>query len=86
VPPRVVVEQADRAVAVPDAQRLGLVLAFPVRELDLEDDVTRRNRERRERVPERLLEPERPPLGAFLEDLREPREPLAPRRTLLEPG
>jgi hypothetical protein len=42
VPLRVVAEQSHRALAVPDPERLALVFALAVRELDLQDDVARR--------------------------------------------
>ena len=86
VPLSVVVEQTNGAVAVPDAERLGLVLALASRELDLEDDVPGRNRERGERVRVRIFELERPLLGAFLEQTRKPREPVTPVGELREPA
>jgi hypothetical protein len=82
----IVVEESNGAVAVPDVQRLGLVLALPVGELDLQDSVAGRNRQRGERVGVRLLQLERPSLRALGEQARQPREPLAAVRRLLQPG
>jgi hypothetical protein len=39
VPLRIVGEQTHRAVAVPELESGGLVLALAIRELDLQDDV-----------------------------------------------
>jgi hypothetical protein len=45
VPLRVVIEEPDRAVSVPEPKRLRLVLALAAGKLDLQDDVAGRNRE-----------------------------------------
>jgi hypothetical protein len=62
------------------------VLGLAVGELDLEDDVARRYRERGECILERLLELEPPPLRALVEERRQPREPRATGLRLLQPG
>src|SRR5581483_11619626 len=69
---RVVIEESDRAVPVPDRERGRLVLALAVRELDLEHRLRPvgprgRQRERRIRVRARPAEP--------LPSLPKPREP-----------
>jgi hypothetical protein len=45
------------------------VLALAVRELDLQDDVACRYRERGECILEGFLELERPPLGALVDEV-----------------
>jgi hypothetical protein len=62
------------------------VRALAVRELDLQDDVARRDGERCECVLERLLELEPPPVCALEDDVGKPREPLAACLRLLEPS
>jgi hypothetical protein len=58
-------EQPDRPVAVPELERRGLVLAFPVRRLDLQDDLVAggrdgRSDDRRNTARERLTQREAP--------------------------
>ena len=77
MPLRVVVQQPHRALAVPYAESVRLVLALAVRELDLQDGVARRDGERRECVLERLLELEPPPFCALEDEIGQAREPLA---------
>jgi len=68
-------EESHRSVAVPQLERIGLVLALPVRPLDLQNDVARGNDVRRIAPGERLLEPEIPLRCALLD---EPRKLLFP--------
>jgi len=86
VPLRIVREQPDRPVAVPEPERLRLVLALAVRELDLQDDAAGRDGARRERVLERLLELEPPSFRALENEIGQAREPRAACLGLLEPG
>jgi len=86
----VVREQPDRAVPVPRAEGVGLVLALAVWELDLEDgglSIRRPHaeRERRVRVHVRLPRHEPPSLDARLDERRQAREPCAAFRRRIEP-
>jgi hypothetical protein len=63
----IVGEQPDRPVAVPELERRGLVLALPVRRLDLEHDLVAgsrdgRSNDRRNTARERLAQGETPAL------------------------
>ena len=60
-------EQPDGAVALPELERIGLVIAFAMRPLDLQDDVAGRNDVRDEPAFERRLELEVPLRGALLD-------------------
>lgn len=71
----VVSEQAHCSVAVPELERCGLVLALPVRPLDLQHGVAGGEDNRDVAAGERLLQLEPPLLRALLD---EPREPLLP--------
>jgi hypothetical protein len=83
---RVVLEERDGAVAVPDAQGLALVLGLPMRIDQLQGD-------RRAVValgPHDvacgalrigLAEPQRPLLGTVVQELRDALEPVAVRQT-----
>jgi hypothetical protein len=62
------------------------VLALAIGELDLQDDVARRDGERGERVLEGPFELELPALRTLVEERRQAREPFAPGLRLLEPG
>jgi len=64
-------EQSDRSVAVPDRERVGLVVTLPVGPLDLQDNVAGGDDVRDVAARERLLELEIPLLGALLDEPRE---------------
>jgi hypothetical protein len=82
---RIVSEQAHGAVPLPGGERLGLVLALPVRELELQDQVPGRHGDGRVRIRKRLLELERPLIAALLEQPGQPLEPGPPFVGLAEP-
>jgi hypothetical protein len=83
---RVVVEEPDRTVAGPQPERIRLVLALAVGELDLQDDVARRDRKRGVGILEGLLELEPPFLATVCYKVGKALEPLAALRNFLEPG
>ncbi len=58
-------QQPNRAVALPELERVRLVLALAMRPLDLENDVAGRHDVRDEPALERLLELELPLRRAF---------------------
>ena len=70
-------QQPHGAVAIPELERIRLVLALAMRPLDLEDDVTRGNDVRHEPALEALLELEIPLPGALVD---QGRQALLPRR------
>ena len=86
VPLRIVREQPDRPVAVPELERLRLVLALAVRELDLQDHVPGGQDERREGVLEGRSDLDSPLLATVRYESREAAEPGPPGLRLLEPG
>ena len=78
MPVVVACDEPHRALAVPERQRIRLVLALAVRELDLQHDGSGGHGKRRVRVWERRLKLERPLLPAFLDESRQTLEPGAP--------
>ena len=76
-------QQPDGAPALPELERVRLLIALAVRPLDLQDDVAGRDDVRDEATLERLLELEVPLRSALLDD---PRESLLPSRSYAGAG
>ena len=78
--------ETNGAVAVPELQRIGLVLGLVVRRrVQLEDDVAGRD-DQRPGIAERLLELEPPLIGAFRDEGRQGCEPVRLAGPVLDEG